>query len=118
MVKRKKKQVEVRIGTIADLRKGINQVFEDPHSVEKEPERVIYVLPKDLSKILSEERVRLIHELRKGDYTINKLADRLNRKRENVSRDLNILQEYGMVEMQKNGRERHPTTRTQITITL
>jgi predicted transcriptional regulator len=115
---RKRKKIEVRLGTLDDMRQDVNRLFDDPGRVEEEPERIIYVPPKDLPKLLSEERVRLIHEIRRGDYTINKLAAKLKRKRENISRDLNILEEYGMVEIHRTGREGHPKTKSQITITI
>jgi predicted transcriptional regulator len=69
-------------------------------------------------KFLSEERIRLIHEIRKGDYTINELAKKLKRKRENISRDINLLKHLKLVEVRKNGREIHPATKPNITITL
>jgi len=111
-------KVEVRIGSINDMREDVNRIFDNPQAAEREVAHRVYVSIEDLPKVLSGERVRLIHEIRRRQYTIGELASKLHRKRENISRDLSLLQRYGIVEMRKSGRERHPTAGSKITITI
>jgi len=111
-------KIEVRVGSVEDLRQDVNRIFDNPKSADNEPDHVIYLSPRDVPKFLSEERIRLIHEMRKGDYTINQLAIKLKRKRENVSRDINLLKHLKLVDVKKNGREIHPVTKPNITITI
>ena len=111
-------KIEVRIGSVEDLRQDVNRIFDNPKLADNEPDHVIYLSPGDVPKFLSEERIRLIHEMRKGDYTINQLATKLKRKRENVSRDISLLKHLKLVDVKKNGREIHPVTKPDITITI
>jgi len=63
---------------------------------------------EDISKILSPERIKIIHTIRKRrPKSISELANILNRNRRAVAIDLDILATYGIVEIEKsrdNGR--------------
>ncbi|MFH1835737.1 MAG: ArsR family transcriptional regulator [Methanobacteriota archaeon] len=118
MKKNGKKVIEVKVGSLDDLRKDLNEVFDDPTRVEKESDYTIYLSPDEVPKLFSEERVRLIHEIRKNDYSVTQLASKLKRRRENVSRDLAILEHFGLVRVCKIGREKHPKTLPEIVISL
>lgn len=98
----------VRLGTIEDFRQAVLEVIADPTKAEDQPEHTLFIPPEFVPKIFSEERVRIIREIRNHEYNINDLSKRLGRKRENVSRDLRILKEYGIVDFKKNGREKNP----------
>ena len=118
MEKNEKKTIEVRMGSLDDLRKDLNEIFDNPKRVEKKSDYTIYLSPEEIPKLFSEERVKLIHEIRKKDYSVNELAVKLKRRRENISRDLNILEHFGVVQMQRIGREKHPKTLPEIVISL
>jgi predicted transcriptional regulator len=53
--------------------------------------------PADLMRVLSAERVRIIHCLRLNPAPISELAATLNRDRKSVSRDVKLLESFGLV---------------------
>lgn len=56
----------------------------------------------DISKILTPERVRIIHAIReKKPRSISELANILNRNRRAVATDLDVLTTYGIVEIEE-----------------
>lgn len=56
----------------------------------------------DISKILTPERVRIIHAIReKKPKSISELANILNRNRRAVATDLDVLTTYGIVEIEE-----------------
>ena len=111
-----KKTVEVRIGTIDDafdqFKKGIEQ------SRPKRTDGIVYIMPADVPRVLSAERLRLIREMRKNDYTITQLAEKLHRKREHVSHDLTVLEDAGLVHIRREGREAHPSAPDKLAFTI
>jgi len=112
-------KARVRIGTLEDMRDTVNSIFDDPRKLDEIPEDgVIIVPPQIIPKLLSKERLRLLREIRRDDYTITQLAANLKRKREHVSRDLSMLQQYGFVEIRRHGREAYPTAHKQLTLTV
>ena len=62
----------------------------------------------DIFKILTPERIRIIHAIReKKPRSISELANILNRNRRAVATDLEILNTYGIIEIEEardNGR--------------
>jgi len=110
---------EVRVGTIDDFGEALKEIIADPKKINQIPKGgVVYVSPEDLPKILSKERLRLLHEIRKEEVNVGRLAVNLHRNREHVSRDLSILERFGLVHMQKRGREAYPITPPEVRITL
>jgi predicted transcriptional regulator len=53
--------------------------------------------PADLMRLLSAERVRIIQCLRKNSVPISALATILKRDRKGVSRDVKLLESFGLV---------------------
>ena len=49
---------------------------------------------------------------------MGKLAENLHRNREHISRDLNILERFGLVHIEKRGRQAYPITPAEVRITL
>jgi hypothetical protein len=62
-------------------------------------------LDKDLSKIFTSKRIELLNELSKGSSTVEKLAKSTKRNPKGVSRDLRLLEEYGVIGKRKTGRK-------------
>lgn len=53
--------------------------------------------PADLVRVLSAERVRVIHALREKPAPLSELAATLRRDRKAVRRDVNLLESFGLV---------------------
>ena len=53
--------------------------------------------PADLVRVLSAERVRVIHALREKPAPVSELAATLRRDRKAVKRDVNLLESFGLV---------------------
>lgn len=57
----------------------------------------------DISKILTPERIRIIHTIRENrPKSISELANILNRDRRAVVTDLDILETYGIVDVEES----------------
>lgn len=89
-------EIGIRFGTIEDL---IDK--------KKKDQRGINIESKLISKILSEERIRLLKEIN-GKDCISVISKRLDRRIEHVSRDLALLKRYGIIDFEKSGREKIP----------
>ena len=53
--------------------------------------------PADLVRVLSAERVRVIHAIRKKPAPVSELAATLRRDRKAVKRDVTLLESFGLV---------------------
>ena len=53
--------------------------------------------PADLVRVLSAERVRVIHAIRKKPAAVSELAATLRRDRKAVKRDVTLLESFGLV---------------------
>lgn len=53
--------------------------------------------PRDMAKVLSKERVRLIQVARTGEFSVSALAERLGRDPKSVRRDVVQLNDLGLV---------------------
>jgi predicted transcriptional regulator len=84
---------------MADFEEG-----EDvPHSVSFED-------PIKLRKVLTEKRIELIQFLIDNEVeNIGELAESLNRGLKEVGKDLNILEEYNIVRIEREGRSKRPS---------
>jgi predicted transcriptional regulator len=112
-------ETEVRVGGFDELRGKIKEIIATPKSIDKIPKNgVVYVSPENLPKLLSKERLKLIHEIRKKEQNIGQLASSLHRQREHISRDINLLERYGLVQTEKRGRQVYTATTTELRITV
>jgi len=110
---------EIRVGTVDEATNLLVDIARNPKRMKHVPkEGVIYVKPDDLPKLLSKERLRLMHELRNNPVSITRLAEHLQRKRESVSRDIGFLAKQGLVQVKQRGREVYPTTANELRIIL
>lgn len=93
---------------------NIDQAFDMMRDIIARPEAYpdeFIVLPLDpdiISKVLSPERIRLLHELRaQGPFSsVNELADCLGRDQSRVSRDVADLVEMGLVKSERDGKSK------------
>jgi len=53
--------------------------------------------PSDLARILSAQRLRVLHAVRTKPTTVFELAVRLKRDRKAVRRDVSLLESYGLL---------------------
>ena len=76
---------------------------EVPHSVSFED-------PTKLRKVLTEKRIELIQFLISNDVeSTSNLAKKLDRGVKEVSEDIRLLEEYGIVKVEKEGRSKRPS---------
>lgn len=95
---------------------------EDPSRLDIEHTlgTVTVLTPEDLD-LLTPARLRLLNFLATSDEALNvtQLADAVGRDKKNVSEDLSILEDLGLVAMVRKGREKFPRRRgTEIRIEL
>ena len=112
------KNIELRIGSVNDFSNAVKKELNSS-SEGSSSKKIMYIQPKDVSKLLSAKRVKLMHEMRRGGNKMNvsDLAEKLNRKQEAISRDLKILNKFGLVQLPRSGRECHPIAE-KITLTI
>jgi DNA-binding transcriptional ArsR family regulator len=97
---------------MSDTEKHITHAFEMAREIVWKPERypdrfiVIPLDPSIVGRILSPERLRLLHTLRtRGSFdSINELADVLHRDQSRVSRDLDLLVDAGLARTMRHGK--------------
>jgi len=78
----------------------------------------VTVSPELFTKIFTKERLRILKALEKSPESVNELVAVLDRPREAVSRDLSYLSAMGIINLEKNGKERIPTRASEISITI
>lgn len=80
------------------------KVKEDPDSVPDKT--VVFTWPEaELAEVFTKERLRLFRKVKERTYSsIKELAKKLGRDESRVRKDLKILEEYGLVELARKGR--------------
>jgi predicted transcriptional regulator len=63
--------------------------------------------PSDLVRVLSAERVRVLHALRKKPAPVSELAVTLRRDRTAVRRDVSVLESFGLVDSREEPNPGH-----------
>lgn len=96
-------------GRFSDLKDRVNQSIKDP---ERTPDNlsIIELSPEMSFKVLTKKRLQIFRTLKHGPCinSIKELAERIGRRQEVVSRDLQILKNYGLVDFEENGRAKVP----------
>ncbi len=70
---------------------------------ESEPHKLIARAAEDIGKLLTRERIRLLHAIRENKpESISELARILNRKESNVHSDLTFLKGIGLLELKES----------------
>ena len=101
----KLKDVEIVVMNDEDYGDHLNQLFEkvkEGEISESEPQKIVARNTDDIGKILTRERIRLLHTIRKNKpESISELARMLDRKESNVHNDITFLEGIGLLEIKK-----------------
>ena len=103
----KLKDVEIVVMNDDDYGDHLNQLFEKVKQgeiSESEPQKIVARNTDDIGKILTRERIRLLHVIRQNKpESISELARMLDRKESNVHNDITFLEGIGLLEIKKGG---------------
>jgi len=101
----KLKDVEIIVMNDEEYGDHLNKLFEkvkEGKINESEPHKIVSRTTEDIGKILTRERIRLLHVIReKKPESISELARILDRKESNVHNDLTFLEGIGLLEIKK-----------------
>lgn len=101
----KLKDVEIIVMNDEEYGDHLNKLFEkvkEGKINESEPHKIVSCTTEDIGKILTRERIRLLHIIReKKPESISELARLLDRKESNVHNDLTFLEGIGLLEIKK-----------------
>jgi predicted transcriptional regulator len=101
----KLKDVEIIVMNDEEYGDHLNKLFEkvkEGKINESEPHKIVSRTAEDIGKILTRERIRLLHIIReKKPESISELARLLDRKESNVHNDLTFLEGIGLLEIKK-----------------
>jgi len=101
----KLKDVEIIVMNDEEYGDHLNKLFEkvkEGKINESEPHKIVSRTTEDIGKILTRERIRLLHIIReKKPESISELARMLERKESNVHNDLTFLEGIGLLEIKK-----------------
>ncbi|MEA3255018.1 MAG: ArsR family transcriptional regulator [Candidatus Altiarchaeota archaeon] len=98
------------------VKQYLDYVIEHPDDA---PDKGIILAMSDeeVSKAFTKRRIELINVLKKGGKkTVSELSEKLDRKLSAVERDLKILENLGIVDMEKKGRSVMPRLRGEVLI--
>lgn len=97
------------------LEREIDEFFEMAKEAVRHPELfpdkvvIVSLTQEQKNSILTKSRIELIRAInRRNPKTVNELAEIVQRNPAAVSRDLAVLENYGILELIKVGRSRRP----------
>ena len=99
----KLKDIEIKVMSDDAYGDHLNQLFEDLKTGKiVDRKSIVARSPEDVAKILTNERIRLLHTIReKKPESISELARLLNRSQSNVSNDVKYLEGIGLLEFEE-----------------
>ena len=101
----KLKDIEIIVMNDEEYGEHLNKLFEKVKEggiSESEPHKIVVHTTEDIGKILTRERIRLLHIIReKKPESISELARILDRKESNVHNDITFLEGIGLLEIKK-----------------
>ena len=104
------KVLHVHAGVIEEFKEESLEKIERFEEGKEVPNSIKFEDPTMLRKVLTEKRIELIQFLMGNEVeSTSELAEKLGRGVKEVSKDLNLLEEYGIVELEKNGRSKSPS---------
>lgn len=119
-MRKNRETIVVKIG--ADYGKDLAKIFDNPAKAEKEePDFTLYVDSfEHLASILTAKKLMLMKLISKDkNLTIQKIAEKLGRKQEAISRDIHLLESFGLIKLNKEGTKVMPEMKAeQIAISL
>lgn len=99
-IKRSPRRVTVASGTVAAFIEGSLERARKLDRGEGLPSEITMTFedPADLLRVLSVQRVRVLHAVRTRPEAVSELAGTLRRDRKSVRRDVSLLESFGLVE--------------------
>jgi len=101
----KLKDIEIKVMSDEAYGDHLDKLFEDLRAGKptgKRKSKIVARTPEDVSKILTNERIRLLQVIReKKPESISELARLLNRSQSNVSNDVKYLEGIGLLELEE-----------------
>ena len=90
------------------LKAYLNYLIEEEPEVEES--QIVFVMEREeLTRIITKKRLELLDIINKQHpNTVKELAMRVKREDSAVDRDLKILEQYGLVKLERKGREVTP----------
>jgi predicted transcriptional regulator len=88
------------------------KIFREPSRLDSLPDKAVLLSLSDeeITKIFTKERLRLIKTInQKHPKTLSELSAIVKRNLVAVERDLKILEDFGIVKLEKKGKEVMPT---------
>lgn len=95
------------------------KIFREPSRLDSLPDKTLLLSLSDaeITKIFTKERLRLIKTInQKHPKTISELSKIVERNLVAVERDLKILEDFGIVKLEKKGKEVMPTIEKKVLI--
>ncbi len=97
--------VEIIVMNDEEYGEHLNKLFEkvkEGGTSAFGPHKIVARTTEDIGKILTHERIRLLHTIREEKpESISELARKLGRKESNVHNDITFLEGIGLLEIQK-----------------
>ena len=97
--------VEIIVMNDEEYGEHLNKLFEkvkEGGTSAFESHKIVARTTEDIGKILTHERIRLLHTIREEKpESISELARKLGRKESNVHNDITFLEGIGLLEIQK-----------------
>ena len=108
-VGRKPPRVTVASGTVeAFIERSFERAQKLDHGAQLPSEiTMTFEDPSDLSRVLSAQRVRVLHAVRARPTPISELAGTLRRDRKAVRRDVSLLESFGLVKTREEPNPGH-----------
>ena len=110
------KTIKVYIGDTKLSDEIDEQIWNNPDKYTDE--HVIVISPETFPKIFSKERIRVLKALEKNPKNMTELVSLVDRPREAVSRDLNYMAGFGLVDIKQSGKERIPSRSAPINVSM
>jgi predicted transcriptional regulator len=105
MAQVRKRQVEQRL---EEVRAMMHTMIDNPSLLDAFPEEVFVPLNVELSSLFAPARLELLRNISKHRLTVGEMAHAVHRKIPAVSRDLKLLEKYGLVRFHNEGRRKYP----------
>lgn len=104
------KVLKISARSFEDFKEESLEKMEEFEEGEDVPHSVSFEDPTKLRKILTEKRIELIQFLMDNEVgSTSELAEKLDRGIKEVSEDIQLLEEYGIVKLEKDGRSKKPS---------
>lgn len=103
------KVIQVGIMSREQFQNRTTEIASGRYKPHKNEPKIWFSSIKSLSEVLNENNMRLLKIIsEQKPESIKELATIVNRKPSNLSRTLNTMARYGIVEMKKNGKNAKP----------